>query len=66
MTDDIAAFIRARLDEQAAFLADLESSNRDPHGEWMRPTTENHRLIEQAEREHDLSHHTPAILRARP
>lgn len=32
----------------------------NPHGEWTHPR--NYRLIEQAERDHDLKHHTPAFL----
>lgn len=35
----------------------------NPHGEWMRRTSENLALVEQAERDHDLNHHTPAILK---
>jgi hypothetical protein len=36
----------------------------NPHGEWMRRTSESLALVEQAERDHDLKHHTPAFLKA--
>lgn len=41
---------------------DEYSHEFDPHGEWMRRTSENLALVEQAERDHDLKH-TPAFLK---
>jgi hypothetical protein len=34
----------------------------NPHGQWMPRTSENLAAVEQAERGHDLKHHTPAML----
>lgn len=42
---------------------DEYSHEFNPHGKWMHPR--NLTLVEQAERDHDLNHHTPAILKGR-